>query len=137
MKKLLMSLGSAGVLGVGSMAMGGSASAAGDPNSGAQLNSDYTESHAGNAKNKTDWRGQKTGHNSLQSRIDQAVANGQLTSDQRSAILAEINQLRTSLKDTSADDRRATTQNMHSQLEAWAQQNEIPLQFVAGHHQTN
>ena len=135
MKKLLLSLGSAGLLGVGSLAMVGSASAASGPYTGTHTSgspSAYTSSYTPSAANKTAWQGQKSGRSSMQSRLDQAVARGQLTSDQRSAILAEINQLRTSLKATSTGDRRAAAHNMHSQLVSWAQQNGIPAQFVAG-----
>lgn len=69
----------------------------------------------------------------LKNRLDQAVKNGKLTTDQESKILAKYNELQpfiTSLQDKSEADRNAAIKAKMTELEKWAKDNNIPTSYL-------
>lgn len=70
----------------------------------------------------------------MQDRLGQAVADNQLTqtqSDQISTKLSEINTLDDSLKDKTFEERRAAMQTKMDELRQWAEENNIPPQYLS------
>jgi hypothetical protein len=72
--------------------------------------------------------------------LDQAVKDGQLTSSQETALLNEINDLKSQLKADNRTDRLQNRQNFKTQLDQWAKDNgitnldQILPQLPAGMH---
>jgi major membrane immunogen (membrane-anchored lipoprotein) len=66
-------------------------------------------------------------------RLDQEVADGQLTSAQEQMIETKYQSMRQSwgsMKDESSTQRRAEMQQMKQQMMSWAQSEGIPSQYV-------
>jgi major membrane immunogen (membrane-anchored lipoprotein) len=75
------------------------------------------------SQDKTGWK----------QRMDQEVADGQLTSAQEQMIQNEYTSMRQSwgsMKDESSTQRRAEWQQMKQQMMSWAQSQNIPTQFM-------
>ncbi len=79
----------------------------------------------------------------MKARLDQAVKDGKITGAQETLIIdkqKELQSQRESLKDKTPEERRTAMQQTRTELEAWAKQNNIPLQYLApfgrgmGHH---
>lgn len=68
------------------------------------------------------------------SRLDTLVSSGKITSDQETAILAELSAEQTkyqsSLQGETMQERRTTMQSMQNDLKAWAQANNINPMYV-------
>jgi hypothetical protein len=70
-----------------------------------------------------------------QTRLDQLVKDGKITSDQEKAILAELASIRTkyspeSMKDLTPDQRRTKKQEMKDEIVAWAKSQGIDSSYV-------
>lgn len=65
-------------------------------------------------------------------RLTQAVEDGKLTEDQKQLIIQKHEELEASRPDWSADREamRETMQAHHEELQQWAQDNDIPLEFL-------
>jgi HD superfamily phosphohydrolase len=73
-------------------------------------------------------------------RLDQAVADGKLTEEQKQKILAKLAEVRVqheaafeSMKDKTPEERKALKQELHGELEdlrAWAEENDIPEEYL-------
>jgi hypothetical protein len=61
----------------------------------------------------------------LKNTLDQAVKDGKLTASQETALLHELDTLKSQLKSESQNDRRQNRQALKSQLEQWAKDNGI------------
>lgn len=64
--------------------------------------------------------------------LSQAVTDGKITSDQKSAILAEHNKLMGELQAASGTNHRAVMQQVRTEAEAWAKQNNLPAKWLLG-----
>lgn len=67
--------------------------------------------------------------------LDAAVADGKITAEQKAAIVAKRQELKTkmeSLKDASNEDRRAAMESFHTEMKAWAETNGIDLRLMGG-----
>jgi hypothetical protein len=74
-------------------------------------------------------------------RLAQAVEDGKITQEQADAIAAhreEMEGFKESLKDLSADERHEAVKEKMEEVKAWAQENNIPREFLPhqnhGHH---
>lgn len=66
-------------------------------------------------------------------RLTQAVADGKLTEEQKTKILAKQAELRTqmeSLQDKTREERRDAMRANHEALEQWAEENDIPEEYL-------
>jgi hypothetical protein len=79
----------------------------------------------------------------IEDRLNQAVKDGKLTEDQKNKILTKLAEVRAtmeSLKDKTPAERRATMIKQRGELEQWARDNNIPMQYLhpgigmRGHH---
>jgi hypothetical protein len=72
----------------------------------------------------------------LEERLDQAVKDGKLTEEQKSKILAKMEELKANrpdkeeLKDKSAEERRQLMQQHHDELKKWAEEHDIPEEYL-------
>ncbi len=69
----------------------------------------------------------------LTERLDQAIKEGKLTTEQKGMILAkaaEMQSFRDSLKDKSPQERRDAMKQKHDELKKWAEDNHIPEPFA-------
>ena len=69
----------------------------------------------------------------LDDRLAQAVKDGKITEEQKAKILAKLDELRKAQdtwKDKTPEERMAAKQELHSQLQQWAKDNGIPLEFL-------
>ena len=67
--------------------------------------------------------------------LTQAVTDGKITSDQKSAILAEHNKLKAELQAAAGKtgtDRRTAMQQVRTEAEAWSKQNNLPAHWLMG-----
>lgn len=62
-------------------------------------------------------------------RFDQLVADGKITQDQRNLIVAKMAEL-DSMRDASLDERRQATESHREEMETWAAENGIDLQYL-------
>jgi len=69
--------------------------------------------------------------------LDQAVADGKITEEQKQAILAkheehqaEMEALKAELKDLSPEERKAKMQELKQEMEQWAEENGINLEEI-------
>jgi hypothetical protein len=70
----------------------------------------------------------------LEERLSQAVEDGNITEDQKSAILeklAELHSEHESLKDLGPEERRDAMKDKRDELKQWANDNDIPLRYLA------
>jgi GTP1/Obg family GTP-binding protein len=65
-----------------------------------------------------------------ESRLSDAVKDGQLTDAQKQSILTEHNKLINELKSASQADRRTTMQNVRQEAKDWAKQNNIDAKWL-------
>ncbi|HUD11218.1 MAG TPA: hypothetical protein VMS08_02305 [Candidatus Saccharimonadia bacterium] len=76
-------------------------------------------------------------HGNWNERLDQAVADGQLTSAQEAMIESKYRSMHQSLgsmRNMSDSQRHSDMQQMRSQMQSWAQSEGIPSQFMMGNH---
>lgn len=72
----------------------------------------------------------------FESRLDEAVANGELTQKQKQLILQKHEEMRSEhvngddLKDLSPEDRKVKMQEKHDEMQAWAQENGIDIDVL-------
>jgi hypothetical protein len=69
----------------------------------------------------------------LDERLSQAVTDGKITEDQKSEILAKINEMKEfkdSLKDKTHEERREALDTKRDELKQWAEDNDIPLEYL-------
>lgn len=72
----------------------------------------------------------------MEQKLNAAVAEGKLTEDQKSKILAKLEELKANPPDKSAlenmskEERRAQMQQRHDELKKWAADNNIPEEFL-------
>jgi hypothetical protein len=69
----------------------------------------------------------------LEERLNQAVDNGNLTEDQRFAMLEKHEELEgkfDDLYDLSPEDMREARADIHEEMEAWAQENDIDMEKI-------
>jgi len=76
----------------------------------------------------------------MEERLSEAVADGKLTADQKTALdakLADLNNKRTELRDSDMerDEVRAAMGEVRDELNSWAEQNSIDLQDILPQHQ--
>ncbi len=70
-----------------------------------------------------------------QERLTQAVSDGNLTQEQADLITAKQSELQAqneALKDADPEDRQAARQSHKEELETWAEENGIPLEYLHG-----
>lgn len=82
---------------------------------------------------------QKEMENRLTEKLDEAIAQGDITSAQKASILAKHEELqsnhessRESLQDMTPQERRDTRQAEHDELEKWAEEQGIDLEYFMG-----
>ncbi|HUD09307.1 MAG TPA: hypothetical protein VMR77_00665 [Patescibacteria group bacterium] len=63
-------------------------------------------------------------------RLDKLVSSGKITSDQETAILAELNTLNAQLNGLTGTQRKTQMQTIQSELKTWAQTNGINLNYI-------
>lgn len=71
-----------------------------------------------------------------QERLDQAVADGKITAEQKDLIVAKFEELKSfkeSLKDKTKDERKQAFQENRDSLKSWAEDNNIPLNYLKPH----
>lgn len=69
----------------------------------------------------------------MEQELNRAVANGQITSQQKDEIISKLKELRSffdSLKDKSPSERKAALKAKHIELFEWAKDNHIPKRFI-------
>lgn len=72
----------------------------------------------------------------LEERLTKAVEEGTLTEEQKSKILAKLEELkiqRETFNDKTPKERGKAKQEIHGSLEQWAQDNNIPLKYLMAH----
>lgn len=80
----------------------------------------------------------------MEKRLDEAVVEGEITEEQKAAILAKRDELKSEReahrdqpKDMTHEERREAMKQRHEDLEAWAEENNIPedfFRFFGGGH---
>lgn len=66
----------------------------------------------------------------IENKLDQAVADGELTEEQKQALIdkkAEMHDLKDELRDLDPDERRAVMQEHHDEFKAWLEEQGIDL----------
>lgn len=73
----------------------------------------------------------------FEDRLTEAVSNGDLTEEQKQAILQKHEELQAdreanfeNFKDMTPEERRAAMQSRHTELETWANENGIDMQYL-------
>ena len=69
----------------------------------------------------------------LEKRLDNAVKNGKLTEGQKAKIVAKFEELRErreQWKGKTPEERRDAMQKLHNELKRWAEDNDIPLEYL-------
>lgn len=72
----------------------------------------------------------------MKERLDQLVKDGKLTQDQANKIVAKFEENKTfreSLKDKSAEERKAAMEQHRTEMEQWAKDNGIDLKYIRPH----
>ncbi len=149
-KKPALILGAASLISVGGLAGTGIVSAASGNGSGStslvdaiatkfHLNKSEVQSVVDQNRAEHEAEHQKK----FESRLDQAVTDGKITSAQKTQILAKEKELKSymeSLKDKTPQERHKLMKAKLDALKTWAKQNGIPSQYVMfgpggpGHH---
>jgi hypothetical protein len=75
----------------------------------------------------------------MEERLDQAVKDGKITSAQKDAIIAKLQEMKTymeSIKDKPADEKRALMKAKMDELKQWAKDNGLTkyVPMMGGHH---
>ena len=141
-KKPLLIAGAASIVTLGGMAGSGIVSAAASGGSPGSMPSLADELAGKFHLNKSDVQAVVDQHRAehqaerqkrFEGRLDQAVADGKLTSDQKDQILAKQTELKSymdSIKDKSPKERHQLMKAKLDELKAWAEANNIPLKYV-------
>lgn len=73
----------------------------------------------------------------LEERLTQAVSDGKITADQKQAILTKLDELqkqreanKDKFKDMTAAERKAAMEQERTDLQTWAKQNNIPMEYL-------
>jgi len=73
----------------------------------------------------------------VEERLNKAVSEGKLTEEQKGKILAKLAEIRAehkdnheALKDMTKEERRAHGEQQRKALEAWADENNIPMEYL-------
>ena len=69
----------------------------------------------------------------VEQELNQAVANGQITSQQKDEVISKLKELKSffrSLKDKSPSERKTALEARHIELLKWAKDNHIPKRFI-------
>jgi hypothetical protein len=72
----------------------------------------------------------------MEERLTQAVKDGKLTEDQKSKILAKLQELKdnrpdpSEMKGKTRAERREAMEKHHAELETWAKENDIPMEYL-------
>ena len=150
-KKPLIIAGAVATIGVAGVTGLGTASAASDTSGSNKLvdkiatkfNLDKSEVEAVFQEEKSEREAER--QQKAEERLDKLVAEGKLTEDQKSKILAKHAELRAqmekgqgSLKDKTKEEMRALMQERQEELKAWAEQQGIPVKYLklgGGFHQ--
>lgn len=69
----------------------------------------------------------------MEDRLTAAVAEGKLTEEQKAKIIAKLEELKASREgwnDKAPEERKATKQHLHEDLEQWAEDNNIPTEYL-------
>ena len=73
--------------------------------------------------------------NRFEGRLDNLVANNQLTEVQKEALLEKMSEMRQAfgeLKDLSPEEKKAEMQTINEEMKTWAEENDIQLGFLKG-----
>lgn len=77
----------------------------------------------------------------LEEKLSQAVKDGKITEDQKSKIIAKIAEIKAdmethkdTMKDKTAEERKALMEQKRTEIEAWAEENNIPLEYLMVMH---
>lgn len=150
-KKSLMVAGAVATIGVAGIAGLGVASAATNPSGSSdslidklatKFNLNKSDVEAVFEEEKTEREAEH--QQMIEERLTELVADGKLTEDQKSKILAKQAELKAqleeeheALKDKTKEERRAVIEQKREELKAWAEENNIPteyLRFIGGFH---
>jgi|GEM_PF-1243441 len=71
----------------------------------------------------------------IESRLDTAVAEGKITSDQKTLIINKMEEFQTKIdeindQELTATERRDALENLHEEVRDWADKNDIPLMYL-------
>lgn len=69
--------------------------------------------------------------------LDEAMENGDITAEQKQAILDKHNEMKTNmeeLKDLTHEERHEAMQALHKEMQQWLDDNDISLSFMDGRH---
>lgn len=71
----------------------------------------------------------------ISSRLDEAVADGKITADQKTLILNKMDEVKTKMdainnQEMTSTQRRDALQDLNEEVRAWADQNDIPLMYL-------
>lgn len=73
----------------------------------------------------------------VEERLTQAVADGKITEEQKTKILAKLEELhakREAWKDKTPEERKTAIKQLHDELRQWAEDNGVPLGYVMPMH---
>lgn len=86
-------------------------------------------------QNRTDHEAQRQAN--VQTKLDQAVKDGKLTTDQENKILAKLKELQAdrdanigTMKDKTPAERKAAIDAKKAEIEQWAKDNNIPTEYL-------
>jgi len=73
----------------------------------------------------------------ISSRLDEAVADGEISAEQKTLILNKMDEVQAKIKEINnqemtATERRDALESLHDELRDWADENDIPLMFLMG-----
>lgn len=71
----------------------------------------------------------------ISTRLDEAVSDGKITSDQKSLILTKIDEVQAKMdeindQEMTATERRDALEALHEDVRAWAEENDIPFMYL-------
>ena len=74
-------------------------------------------------------------------KLTQAVKDGKITEDQKIKIIAKLAEMKSgmetmknSMKDKTSEERKTLMEQKHTDLEAWAKENNIPMEYLMVMH---
>ena len=73
----------------------------------------------------------------ISSRLDEAVADGEISAEQKTLILNKMDEVQAKMEEINnqemtATERRDALGSLHDELRDWADENDIPLMFLMG-----
>lgn len=73
----------------------------------------------------------------ISSRLDEAVADGEISAEQKALILNKMDEVQAKIEEINnqemtATERRDALESLHDELRDWADENDIPLMFLMG-----